>query len=141
MKGKVIHIRDILNFLVHVFSSLRDNRFCWLLHKTNPNPVLESMAPSMADHLRSQEYMRQRRSTAALLVEPRLTDENASHLVEMYERKETPAVDYLSLVTSARAFTPPSTTHAVVIESGSYCSSSPAPVILKSFCMTTEMVW
>ncbi|KAJ8561682.1 hypothetical protein ON010_g7998 [Phytophthora cinnamomi] len=91
------------------------------------------MTPSMADHLGAQEYMRQHRSTAALLVEPSLTDENASHLVEMYERNETSVVDYLSLATSSRGFTPPSITHAVVIESGSYCSSSLAPVILMSF--------
>lgn len=87
----------------------------------------------MADHLRSQEYVRVRRSANLLVLEPRMSYEDAARLVEAYERNDTSDSEYLDLVTENRPFTPPQTTHSVVIDTGSYCSSTASPVILKSF--------
>ncbi|KAE8969578.1 hypothetical protein PR003_g28398 [Phytophthora rubi] len=49
----------------------------------------------MADHLRSQEYLRLRRSANSLLLEPRMSDEDAARLVEAYERNDTSDSEYL----------------------------------------------
>ncbi|KAE8902633.1 hypothetical protein PF003_g13628 [Phytophthora fragariae] len=95
-------------------------------------PILEKLS-LCGDHLRSQEYLRLRRSANSLLLEPRMSDEDAARLVEAYERNDTSDSEYLDLVTENRPFTPPQTTHSVVIDTGSYCSSTALPVILKSF--------
>ncbi|KAG1709498.1 hypothetical protein DVH05_020149 [Phytophthora capsici] len=93
------------------------------------------MAPSMADHLLAQEYSRVRNAASAVLTEPTVSDEGAMQLEEAYERNDTSPMEYLSLVTAQRPFTPSSARHAVIIETGSYCSSTPLPVIFKSFLM------
>ncbi|KAJ8524947.1 hypothetical protein ON010_g16169 [Phytophthora cinnamomi] len=86
----------------------------------------------MADHLRSQEYERVRHSKS-MLAEPRLCDEDAARLVEAYERNNTSASEYLVLVTENCPFTPTSTTHAVIIDSGTYCTTVAMAVIFNSF--------
>ncbi|KAK1931243.1 hypothetical protein P3T76_013432 [Phytophthora citrophthora] len=93
------------------------------------------MAPSMANHLLAQEYSRVCSATAAVLTEPLVSDDGASELEEAYERNDTSPMEYLSLITAQRPFTPSSACHAVIIETGSYCSSTPLPVIFKSFVM------
>ncbi|KAL3661664.1 hypothetical protein V7S43_013423 [Phytophthora oleae] len=87
---------------------------------------------SMADHLRSQEYERVRRSKS-MLSEPRLSDEDAARLVDAYERNDTSAAEYLALMTEQQPFTPLPTTHAVIIDSGTYCSTVAMRVVINSF--------
>ncbi|KAL4162035.1 hypothetical protein PRNP1_002583 [Phytophthora ramorum] len=94
-----------------------------------------TMAPSMADHLLAQEYSRVRSAASAVLTEPLVSDEGAMELEEAYERNNTSPMEYLSLITAQRPFTPSSALHAVIIETGSYCLSTPLPVIFKSFLM------
>ncbi|KAK1940021.1 hypothetical protein P3T76_008344 [Phytophthora citrophthora] len=97
---------------------------------------METMATSMADHLREQEYSRIRNSAKAMLTEPPVTEEAAAILAdayEAYERDETSPEEYLSIVTEQRGFTPVFTEHAVMINSGSYCSNTGLPIIIKAF--------
>lgn len=89
----------------------------------------------MADHLLAQEYSRVRSAASAVLTVPLVSDEAAMELEEAYERNTTSPMEYLSLITAQRPITPSSTRHAVIIETGSYCSSTPLPVIFKSFLM------
>ncbi|KAG1703583.1 hypothetical protein DVH05_007527 [Phytophthora capsici] len=87
---------------------------------------------SMADHLRSQEYERVRRSKS-MLTEPHLSDEDAARLVDAYERNDTSDAEYLALMTEQQPFTPLPTTHAVIIDSGTYCSTVAMRVVINSF--------
>ncbi|KAG6592609.1 Pol Polyprotein [Phytophthora cinnamomi] len=68
-----------------------------------------------------------------MLAEPRLSNEDAARLVEAYERNDTSASEYLALVTENRPFTPTSTMHAVINDSGTYCTTVAMPVIFNSF--------
>ncbi|OWZ13929.1 hypothetical protein PHMEG_00012669 [Phytophthora megakarya] len=89
----------------------------------------------MADHLLAQEYSRIRSAASTVLTEPLVSDEGARQLEEAYERDDTSPTEYLSLISAQRPFTPSSARHAVIIETGSYCASTPLPVIFKSFLM------
>ncbi|EGZ29720.1 hypothetical protein PHYSODRAFT_294741 [Phytophthora sojae] len=59
----------------------------------------------------------------APLIEPCLSDEDAERLVDAYERNDTTEAEFLAMITESRPFTPPSTTHSVLIDSGTYCSA------------------
>lgn len=71
-----------------------------------------------------------------MLAEPPISEEAAGILAEAYEsyeHDETSPEEYLSIVTEQRGFTPASTQHAVMINSGSYCSNTGLPIIMKAF--------
>ncbi|GMF32147.1 unnamed protein product [Phytophthora lilii] len=94
---------------------------------------MESMATSMAEHLRRQEYSRLRRSGKSLLGEPPVSDDAAELLLEAYDREDSFSEEYLAYVKSQRPFTPDPTSHAVVIDTGTYCANVPLPVVVNSF--------
>ncbi|POM78523.1 Hypothetical protein PHPALM_3945 [Phytophthora palmivora] len=87
---------------------------------------------SIGDHLLSQQYAHLAKAGDALLVEPCLSDEDAERLVDAYERNDTSEAEFLAMITQSRPFTPPSTTHAVLIDSGAYSSAVAIPTVFKS---------